>query len=223
MPREPSTPVLLALYLDLRAGSSEQQPGRRGFDHLRHRELQCTECHSVSDAHGTVTVRTPRDCQSCHHSPQVIQGGCQRCHGPQEIEVASAISLSMRFEASGATRTRTAAFDHRAHQEVACAACHGETVTMVAGVTCETCHDEHHRPTAQCADCHGEPPQDAHTLAVHTEGCAGSGCHSDATYGRLTVGRETCLACHSGLADHEAGQACAGCHRIGEPAAGAAR
>lgn len=223
MPREPSTPVLLALYLDLRAEGSAQQPEPREFDHLRHRELQCTECHSVSEAHGTVTVSAPRDCQSCHHSPPVVQGACQRCHGPEEIEVARGISLPMRLEASGATRTRTAAFDHRAHQEVACAACHGETVTRDAGATCETCHEDHHQPSAQCAECHGDPPPDAHTLAVHTEGCAGSGCHGDAAYGRLTVGRETCLACHSGLAEHEAGQACARCHRIDDPAAGVAR
>ena len=223
----PSTPVLLTLYIDLRAGGSwpqpGQQPGQQGFDHLRHGQLQCTDCHSVSDAHGTLTVRTARDCQSCHHAPQVVQGGCQRCHGPEEIEVAREISLPMRFEASGISRTRTAAFDHDAHQAIACAACHGEPVTLATNVTCESCHEDHHRPTAQCSDCHGEPPPDAHTLAVHTEGCTGSGCHPDATYGRLTAGRETCLACHWDLAEHEPGQACARCHQVDGGAVGVAR
>lgn len=220
---EPSNTVLLAAYLDLRAGGSPRQLAQQEFDHVRHRELGCKECHSVSEAHGTVTVRSSRDCQSCHHDPRTVRRGCQQCHGPEEIEVARDVSLPMRLEASGASRTRAAAFDHDAHAEIACASCHGESVTRAATVACESCHLDHHRPTAQCTDCHGDPPPDSHTLAVHTDGCAGSGCHPDATYGRLTVGRETCLACHSVLADHEPGQACARCHRVDGGSLGTAR
>lgn len=213
---EPSAPVLLALYLDLRSRESWQQQVQAGFDHRQHRQVACAECHSVSEAHGTVTVRTPRDCQSCHHDPRGLRAGCQRCHGAEEMDVARDVTLQMRIRASGTSRPRTAAFDHGTHQEIACAACHDQPVTLAATPTCERCHEDHHRPTAQCSDCHLQAPPDAHTLAVHTEGCAGSGCHMEDSYGRLLVGRETCLACHQELAGHEPQQACARCHRVGD-------
>ena len=62
--------------------------------------------------------------------------------------------------------------------------------------------------------CHRKPPPDAHAIAVHTQGCAE--CHGPESYGRLGVGRNTCLACHQDLRDHRPGRACAACHQVAQ-------
>lgn len=80
--------------------------------------------------------------------------------------------------------------------------------------TCASCHENHHTAAADCTTCHGTTARQAHTREVHTQSCAGSGCHELQGYGSMTVGRNTCLACHVDMNDHQPGRACAACHRV---------
>jgi hypothetical protein len=221
----PAAPVrLVGLYAELRAPRPDLLPQQvqQGFEHGSHASIACTDCHSFDTTHGAVTARTERDCMACHHTAPVVNRGCERCHaGVDAIE--GPVEFAMRLDAWDAARTRRASFRHGEHAKVGCASCHAEGVTREASRDCAGCHAEHHVATADCASCHAEPPEGAHTIAVHSGGCAGSGCHEDRAITTMPRSRAFCLSCHRDMRDHEPGRVCATCHRVPGVAAGESR
>lgn len=203
--------------LGLHGGLLPQQERPAPFDHGTHRSLECTACHSSADTHGAVTA-SGRDCFGCHHSARVTARGCEACHGVTAFAVSRAVATELRLAVWDEPRRRSLPFDHAAHGELECVACHTGRTRLTAEVDCANCHLEHHRPEVACTACHVQPPAEAHTVAVHTEGCAGAGCHapSELAYGALEKTRNLCLTCHQDQVDHEPGERCAICHLVPE-------
>ena len=107
---------------------------------------------------------------------------------------------------------RELSFSHAAHTPIACAQCHSTPVTLAANRSCASCHGDHHTPERSCRGCHVSP-QRVHTRVVH-QGCAGSGCHSDAATLALAPTRNVCLVCHQTQVNHMTGRDCGTCHNV---------
>jgi hypothetical protein len=183
------------------------------FNHLEHREVTCTDCHTSQRTHGEVTLDSRgSQCLECHHRRIAPASGCARCHSAAEVSAPRTVEVGMTIR--GRMSARRIAFPHATHAGVGCAQCHTQGVSMRVERTCASCHQNHHTATASCATCHNQPNRASHTAQVHTQSCAGSSCHESAGYGAMTQGRNTCLACHQDQTDHRPGQACAGCHRV---------
>ena len=182
------------------------------FSHRRHRDVACTQCHSMARTHGELTVRTARDCQSCHHDLAKPAATCTACHSTAEIAATRRDAQPMRLTVWREPRTRPLPFDHGEHRSQQCRTCHTQALTLAVERGCTSCHAEHHEPTATCTSCH-VPPKEAHTRAAHL-GCAGSGCHSDAVSPALQPVRSTCLTCHVDMKTHRPGRQCAACHQV---------
>ena len=187
------------------------------FSHATHRAVECSSCHSMTGpAHGTLKIRTIRDCQQCHHETTVrsLGGGataCFRCHARDSLPSGAHLT-TIRTSASTRTIRRPLPFAHATHAPVPCAECHSTPVTLAAGRTCESCHAPHHEAQRECKTCHAG--YDAHRgREVHLT-CGGSGCHSDRMTLALATTRNVCLACHAAQADHKPGRDCATCHRV---------
>jgi hypothetical protein len=185
------------------------------FSHARHRELPCLDCHSSADTHGAVTVADTRQCMGCHHA-QPLAADCTRCHQNADFQgerrrIAHTFDLTV-----GEPVTRQLVFAHVQHREAACISCHVERLTLAATVTCTDCHEEHHRPGAQCMQCHTAPPRASHTVAAHL-GCTAAGCHDPAPVAGVPRTRTFCLVCHQEMVDHESGLNCADCHTLPPP------
>jgi hypothetical protein len=185
---------------------------QQGFNHRNHRDVECTECHTTRETHGQVTIESRAACQQCHHTRPVVDRGCAGCHGKGEL--SAAIPVSIRMDPSRQAPDRQLRFGHDDHPDLSCAECHAQGVSMKVGRTCASCHESHHTATASCVTCHNQPNRASHTAQVHARSCAGSSCHESASYGAMTQGRNTCVACHQDQTDHRPGQACAGCHRV---------
>ena len=187
------------------------------FSHAIHRGLTCTACHSASGpSHGTVMLKSLRDCQQCHHETTVrkLGGGmdaCAHCHERATLPARS-LTVAVRTSAATATRMRELPFAHATHANVSCTQCHTTPVTLAASVQCSECHADHHDAARDCRTCHAA--YDAHVgQQVHT-GCSGSGCHTDRAVLALTAARNVCLSCHTKQADHKPGRDCGTCHRV---------
>lgn len=201
-------------------------PDTVSFSHATHRAVACAACHSSSGpTHGSVTLRSVRDCQQCHHETTVNKLGngpaaCLQCHKsstlperPQVVEMRTSPSV---------THTRTLPFGHATHTTVACVNCHTTPVTLAAAAQCSGCHVNHHEPTRECRTCHDGYA--AHRGQQVHLGCAGSGCHSDRAVLALSSARNVCLACHADQVQHKPGRDCGTCHRVQwAPAAAGAR
>lgn len=195
--------------------SPRQEKGR--FRHDVHSSFVCTRCHAT----GTATVATDRRwCAECHHVERATQP-CGQCHTsrslPQTIRVTQTFAPTVE-----PAQERTFTFRHADHGSVSCRECHSGTPTIAFRRSCDDCHEAHHRPEATCARCHATPRQGAHTAAVHTRGCGGSGCHQGAAarYDEMEWTRNYCLVCHRDRTEHRPGKVCTRCHVI--PRAGAA-
>ena len=191
-----------------------------GFTHSRHREVECTACHSTERTHGALTVTSIRDCRSCHHTAPVATT-CADCHSAQEVRgLAFRVRRTLDIRLGRLNRpTRALPFDHRPHTGVECTACHTEGLALSAAtVQCSSCHEEHHRSEVTCMACHAVPREGAHDAEVHL-GCAGSGCHSaaPASVNAVPRTRDFCLACHQDLTDHRPGRNCEACHSLPSP------
>jgi hypothetical protein len=187
------------------------------FSHAVHRGLTCTACHSAAGpSHGTVMLRSMRDCQQCHHDATVrkLGGGADACLHCHQREALPARTLAVTVRTSTSTRplTRDLPFAHATHANVSCAHCHTTPVTLAAPVECGSCHANHHEAARDCRTCHAA--YDAHIgQQVHT-GCGGSGCHTDRATLALTSARNVCLSCHTKQVDHKPGRDCGTCHRV---------
>lgn len=197
---------------DSRAASVQQE----AFSHREHADVECTECHSSARRHGEVMVRTRSDCFECHHSTATAAAGCGECHGPRELGQVRQVSTNLQLSVWEAPRLRRLPFDHDEHAALRCVECHGGGTSQRVQVTCAECHDGHHPVAAEtrCLACHEEHREDAHTAAVHTEGCTGSGCHERPQYERMQPSRNFCTSCHQGMVDHERGEPCVNCHLV---------
>jgi len=181
------------------------------FRHGNHEGLACTSCHGMEPDHGTVTVRSIEDCQSCHHAPPTA-GDCAACHTVDEVE-GSVHRLTRSFRPTVAEATeRIVPFRHGDHRESSCGTCHTRRPLLdAAELDCSTCHQDHHAPRTACLDCHRPAPEEAHDRSVHL-GCGGAGCHTEVPVEFTLEGRDACSWCHTEMVDHEPDQACASCH-----------
>ena len=182
-----------------------------GFSHRRHREVSCKSCHSMERTHGELTVRTERDCQSCHHPAQPVRE-CTACHSSTEIGDTRRVTQPVRLSVWEEARSRPLPFDHDQHRTTRCADCHVQPLTRAVERTCASCHAQHHQATVTCTSCH-VPPKEAHTRAAHL-GCAGAGCHETKSVATLSATRATCLTCHAEMTRHRPGRECAACHQV---------
>ena len=187
------------------------------FTHTRHRRLDCASCHDTKNSHGTVTVTSARDCQSCHHTGATAQR-CESCHQAGEYVNQRVRRNEVLRLSAGGTRTRPITFTHREHTREKCTSCHASDITQAPRVNCTSCHDQHHQPNVNCRACHVEAPARAHPAVVHVT-CAGSGCHSTlpAPIRGVPRTRQFCLACHQKLVDHKPEKNCVDCHAMPRP------
>jgi hypothetical protein len=187
------------------------------FSHATHRGLACTSCHSPSGpTHGSVTLRSVRDCQQCHHAATVnkLGGGtaaCLSCHDGASLP-ARPQTIVVRTTTSPAPLTRTLPFAHATHASVMCTECHTTPVTLAAATQCSDCHAPHHAAERDCQTCHNA--YDAHRGQQVHLGCAGSGCHTDRAAIALASTRNVCLSCHADQVNHKPGRDCGTCHRV---------
>jgi nitrate/TMAO reductase-like tetraheme cytochrome c subunit len=187
------------------------------FSHATHRGLRCTSCHSTTGpSHGSVTLRSARDCLTCHHGRtlQDLGGGtdaCLHCHHANGLP-SHPQTVSVMTSTLAAPTTRRLPFAHTTHSGVACTECHTTPVTLAPESKCASCHQSHHDEARTCTTCHSA--YDAHrTKQVHA-GCGGSGCHSDPSVLALGARRNVCLSCHVDQANHKPGRECGTCHRV---------
>jgi Ni/Fe-hydrogenase subunit HybB-like protein/Fe-S-cluster-containing dehydrogenase component len=185
------------------------------FRHVRHEQLDCASCHSTAQRHGATTVRRLQECRSCHHR-EPVANNCVSCHTKDELrDVRSTVQRTFDMQIGSLNRpTRTLPFEHAAHLTADCRTCHTGGLAMTPTQTgCSTCHEQHHRPTANCITCHETPKADAHTRQAHF-GCAGAGCHqaTPAAIVEAPRTRQLCLSCHTDRAvGHRPGN-CSTCH-----------
>ena len=192
-----------------------------GFWHSQHRGVECSACHTMEGSHGRVTVTSIRDCRSCHHTAPVADE-CATCHTRAEVrQVQRQVTRTMDMRIGSLDRPRRSLpFAHAVHEDLACAECHTEGLTLsAAAVSCSGCHGEHHEPDMECRACHATPADNAHDAQVHL-GCAGSGCHGDPPVRGVPRTRDFCLVCHQDLVDHRPGRNCEDCHALPQPTAG---
>jgi hypothetical protein len=182
------------------------------FNHGQHMNVECASCHDSANTHGAVAISSFAECRSCHHTGAVAQT-CTRCHDRRELVQPFRRVERMQI-ANAAPTTRALSFDHRLHETEACSACHAPgPAQSAAGVTCNSCHEQHHRTDTNCRACHVTPRDAAHTTAAHRT-CTGAGCHTPAPFQGVPRTRQLCLSCHQQLADHYPNRNCVDCHAL---------
>jgi hypothetical protein len=180
--------------------------------HRQHEVLACIECHGREGEHGVVTVRTPRECAQCHHDP--ARGyDCADCHSADELAPTREVTAAMDLTVWDISRTRDLPFRHDTHETFNCQECHTGPVLLAVQRECAACHDDHHRPGADCAQCHLPTEPGVHGLEVHLT-CTSSGCHAGTAGERPALTRNMCLTCHQDQRDHEPGLDCQKCHMV---------
>lgn len=205
-PRVCAGALMMAILLGLTTAS------QRPFEHRRHENVSCTQCHGAADTHGTVSVRSALDCAACHHDAR-RNLECSRCHDPRSLPEDRTVTQVLVLSAPDSVRQQRALpFGHGLHADAACRDCHETPVTLAMTRTCASCHDQHHHAEASCRACHGAEVQAVHRVDAHLS-CAGGGCHS-APLPPLNASRMLCLACHPAQADHEPADSCALCHQV---------
>ena len=195
------------------AAVQSQGPAFADFSHRRHRQVECTACHTTrGQRHGQLTVTTARDCQSCHHSGE-RRIACATCHQASEIAARQPVPTRVTMSVWDAPRARSLPFGHGDHRLIECTTCHTAPLTFAVGRDCASCHREHHASDAQCRACHQELRQPPHTRQAHL-GCGTSGCHADQAVLALRPTRNVCEGCHQNLVSHRTGRECASCHQV---------
>lgn len=190
--------------------------GTAGFDHAEHGGVDCASCHQTVEAHGEVTVDAPMDCLACHHT-EPVAADCAACHDAADTPAASLPVTRPYTPSEGPSGTRTMAFEHGAHVDVACASCHTDGVEMsAASVDCASCHEEHHEAEVRCASCHQAPPDDVHTVQAHVN-CVTCHVEAPASVASVPRTRDFCVSCHRDMEDHRPEGNCAECHQLPPP------
>jgi nitrate/TMAO reductase-like tetraheme cytochrome c subunit len=187
-------------------------PTPRPFLHREHEAVSCVECHGTADEHGVVTVRTARECAACHHDP-ARPYDCADCHGPDQLAPPREVVWPVHLTVWDEPRDRTFAFQHELHEGLECQECHTGPTLLAVEQECAACHDDHHRPEAECSQCHAPAEPGIHGLEVHLT-CTSSGCHAGTAGERPALSRTLCLTCHVEQEDHEPGLSCHECHMV---------
>jgi hypothetical protein len=189
------------------------------FDHARHRNVECSACHDTQRTHGAVVISSFAECRDCHHTGQVAQR-CTACHETRELRQPYRIAQPVRL-AGRSAGTRQLPFNHAQHLNEPCSACHQAGPSQsAANVTCTSCHEQHHRPEANCRACHQTPAATAHDVRSHLT-CTGAGCHQPPPFRGVPRTREVCLSCHTDMVDHMPRRNCMDCHALPRPTAAA--
>jgi hypothetical protein len=178
------------------------------FDHNRHKAVQCTSCHNTSRSHGALTVRSPADCQSCHHAADKRAGECAACHTTAELVGTRRVPSQIRVTGREGIEERDLPFDHPRHRGVACSGCHAPEGDQPVTTTCASCHTNHHRGDATCGSCHVDA-KSRHDSRAHAP--CGT-CHTGSGVDKLPATRAVCLSCHMAQADHKPRGDCTSCH-----------
>ncbi len=92
-----------------------------------------------------------------------------------------------------------------------CAECHKfDTGVPMMKMACADCHQKpgEVKPLTACKECH-DTLRGLHTKGGHPD-AACTDCHKPHVW--VVTGRDTCLACHSDMKEHNAPKPCAGCH-----------
>lgn len=181
----------------------------RSFEHAKHRAVTCGVCHAVEQRHRSRRSWTAQDCAACHHGEDTPVG-CTSCHERTDLAAPLRAATVMALSVWSDSRVRNLSFDHGLHGELGCLDCHQGGMTRPPE-TCESCHENHHRPDAECARCHVPPDPAIHDLAAHGS-CGGSGCHSVEATARPMLSRTSCELCHQEQREHQPGRSCAQCH-----------
>ena len=189
---------------------STRAPRDTAFLHSRHTSVSCTSCHSTDVSHGGLKFSRPAGCSACHHSAQQ-RVACTGCHVVSAIG-ERAMPMIFAISARRTPVTRSIGFTHERHGTLACAKCHATPGNRAVTSTCASCHESHHKPTAECARCH-TTARTGHDRDSHA-GCAG--CHTDATVAALPSSRAVCLACHQEQRTHYPLRDCATCHALAD-------
>jgi nitrate/TMAO reductase-like tetraheme cytochrome c subunit len=168
----------------------------------------CFRCHDgrhVSKAGKVLSM----ECAVCHTRPvrsplmplgTVVTGSRMPWH-PVELAGKHGRVLCNRCHAAG----------YRPPSD--CAECHriDTAAPMMSSMKCAECHTKgfEARPVAECKDCH-DGISGLHIKGEH-KGLSCAECHKPHRW--AVTGRETCLACHSDMKDHNKdGGACMKCH-----------
>lgn len=186
-----------------------------------HKGVACERCHGDADKGRYVGLPFDR-CDRCHDDPhegQFAPRDCAACHAVEGPPWALV----------GFDHDRTDRPLRGAHQEVACADCHGEGPAArwsdLPADDCKTCHDDAHAGRFEpqpCAECHADGSWDAGPFDHATtrfpllgkhEVVECARCHGEGEQRRLRgLAFEACTDCHED--PHEAtAPDCAGCHR----------
>jgi hypothetical protein len=192
---------------------------RPDFAHAVHEIVDCVNCHSSRDGHGTTSITTLQDCRSCHHTAPMSRS-CIRCHAPSEAPAASFQAVrAVSFSVGTQDPSRALTFPHGEHANLDCASCHtqGLALQAPADLDCQSCHAEHHTPESACASCHVAPPVAAHPPSEAHVTCGGAACHQSVPFQSVPRTRAFCLGCHQNMTEHEAPRACAECHALPAP------
>lgn len=197
--------------------AQQSRSGSADFRHSTHRRVDCAACHEAGQQQPTMNSRT---CLSCHHRAAATSN-CRACHAgddPRSIDGAVTRTLDIRVGSLDRPE-RTLPMSHAVHAGVRCQTCHASGPALSAAEEdCANCHEQHHRPSTTCADCHDAPAPGVHTVSAHL-GCTGSACHENAPASIATVPRTRtfCLVCHRGMERHRPDEPCASCHVLPPP------
>lgn len=167
----------------------------------------CFRCHDGNHTAADGRVLS-RECTVCHTMPQrsallplgsAVPEGSDNWH-PMPLAGRHAEILCNECHSAGY------------RPPLSCAECHKlETATpMMASMECVDCHEKPglKQPVTDCKTCH-EKPKGLHAKGMHPDSEC-TDCHKP--HGWTVGGRETCLGCHEDRKEHNAPDACAGCH-----------
>ena len=190
------------------------------FDHSKvafpllgkHISVQCDSCHKDK-----VFVNTPTDCHSCHADKDAHNGqlgtDCARCHNPSDWKDVHFDHNTARFKLTGN------------HLNVACSACHINSVYRGTPMNCYACHaakDAHNGQLGtNCETCHNPSGWQNVTFDHNTAAFKLTGAHVKVQCTTCHVngvfkGTPTdCYSCHAAKDAHNGqfGTACGSCHR----------
>lgn len=180
--------------------------------HERHANVACRQCHEAPPPTGGGAPAA--ECNACHHA-RTQPYGCMHCHERPAADPSSPV-VRVEFRIGAHTVERELALPHALHERLPCTGCHAAAGRAPTVTGCNSCHERHHHPAANCSACHPLPRPGVHTAGVH-RGCGGTGCHQDAAVLALPLVRAVCLSCHPAQSAHEPEGDCAGCHHLQAP------
>lgn len=193
-------------------GAAAKRYPDRPFDHQRHESVSCRACHGTGEQHRAIFIRGALDCAACHHVA-ARNKRCRDCHSADQLASVTSATTRVSLSVWDSTASRSLPFKHTNHQRVECRQCHAAEITLARIRECGSCHEQHHRPEADCSSCHERPRTSAHPVETHLS-CAASQCHSAKVAPEPSSSRNLCLVCHREQALHEPKKDCATCHRI---------